>query len=51
VCATSSIATIGSTQGCEFITHEVLIASTTVSAATKDSNLVNKVAFFQVGDL
>jgi hypothetical protein len=45
--ATSTIAAIGSAQCREFISHEMLVASPAMSAATKYPYLVNKIAFFQ----
>jgi hypothetical protein len=44
---TAAITAIGPAHGREFIAHKVLAAGTTVAAAAKDPDLVNKVAFLQ----
>ena len=46
---TATIPTIGSAQCCEFISHKVLITSTSVATAAKYSDLINKVTLLQNG--
>jgi hypothetical protein len=45
----STVSTIGSTHGRKLIAHKMLVARTTMTAATKNSDLVYKIAFFQGG--
>ena len=45
----ATIPTIGSAQCCEFISHKVLITSTSVATAEKYSDLINKVTLLQNG--
>ena len=46
---TATIPTIGSAHSREFISHKVLITSTSVATAAKYSDLINKVTFLQNG--
>ena len=50
VCTASAIAAVRSAQGGELVAHEVLVARATVAAATKNSDLVYKVAFLHKND-
>src|SRR5690606_23833960 len=48
VSAAAAVATIGATEGGEFISHEVFAAWSAVSASAEDPDLVNKIALFQI---
>jgi hypothetical protein len=47
--ASSTIATIGATLGCQLVTHEMFASCSAMSAATKNLNLVYKIRFFHSG--
>lgn len=44
---TTTIATVRSAHGGELVTHKMLAACSTMSAAAKDPDLVNKIALLQ----
>ncbi len=50
VCAATAVAAIGTSQSGELIAHEMFVAGTAVAAATKNSDLVYKVAFLHKND-
>jgi hypothetical protein len=45
--APATIAAIGATHCCKFISHEMPAAGAAMSATAENTNLVNKIAFFQ----
>jgi hypothetical protein len=47
MCTAATVTTIGTTQCSEFVPSEMLTSSTTMATATKNSDLVYEIAFFQ----
>ena len=46
--SSSTVAAIGSTHSCQFITHKMFASGAAMAASAKNTYLVNEIAFFQL---